>query len=112
MAENRNPADYGKDYKTLENNKKQWRWNVLIYGVLLLLATFLPPPYEFLAPLLILIPILIGVVNKIKRADGSAGIPSTDHSYSPLAPDRPSSSETNVYKPEDPKDPRRYKPIG
>jgi hypothetical protein len=105
-------VDYGKTYKTLEKTKKQWRRNALIFGGVFLLGFFLPPAYKAFAPLLFLIPVFIEVVNKSKQAGGSTGIPSTDHTHSPSTPDRTSSGKTYVYKPKDPKDPRRYKPIG
>lgn len=97
--------------ENIEARKKQARLNAMILALVLLLSTILPHPYRSFAPFLFAIPLIIMMVSRIRRA--KAG-----HSQSATQPDfRPSPGEVPPAEPysctpKDPKDPRRYKPIG
>ncbi len=103
------PNDLPAD--VLDARKRQHRLNALTLAAVLLLSTVLPAPYGAFAPLLFLIPLLFALVNRIRQA--RAGVEAAPDVSSP----RPEDEETPViepysYTPKDPKDPRRYKPIG
>jgi hypothetical protein len=95
-----------------EKNKKQWQLNALILAGVFLLSVVLPPAYKILAPFLFVIPFIINVVNKIRQVEEKSGNSPQDQTHSPPMPDQIPSPEPYTYKPKDPKDPRRYKPIG
>lgn len=90
--------------------KKRTRINALILGAVFLLLTVAPHPWNTYAPLLFLIPVIYSLVSRIRGASNVPG-PSPSQSVPPQEPDsrRP---EPYSYKPRDPKDPRKYKPIG
>ena len=92
--------------------KKRSHLNVLILAGVFLLGVVLPPAYKAFAPLLFLIPIIIAVVKKVRQAGEKRGNPPLDQTYAPPVPDQIPSSEPYTYEPKDPKDLRRYKPIG
>jgi hypothetical protein len=69
--------------------------NALLVGAVLLFTMVAPPEWRVYAPLLFLIPLLANVVTKLRGRNAG-----------PTHPDPYSHS------PKDPKDPRRYKPIG
>jgi len=112
MAGEMNPSEDDIAPETSEKAKKQWRLNALILAGVFLLGAVLPSEYKAFAPILFVIPFIIGIVNKIRQAGENPENPSQDHTYSPSMSDRIPSSEPYSYKPKDPKDPRRYKPIG
>ena len=112
MAGETNP--YGKDVppEASEKTKRQWKLNTLILAGVLLLGAVLPPEYKAYAPLLFVVPFIINVANKMRHAGENPGDPSLNPNYAPHEPERMSSNEPYTYKPKDPKDPRKYKPIG
>ena len=95
-----------------EKTKKQWRLNALILAGVFLLSALLPPRYRAFAPLLFVIPFVVSVVNKIRQVREKFGSPPQGQIDSPPISGRIPSQEPYTYKPKDPKDLRRYKPIG
>lgn len=95
-----------------EKAKKQRVLNAVILAAVLLLGAVLPPDYKVFAPLLFVIPFILGVLNKIRQAGVNLPNPAGERTDSPPRPNRIPSPEPYAYKPRDPKDPRRYKPIG
>jgi hypothetical protein len=98
-----------------ESTKEGKRWsglNALILGLVLLLGVVVPPPYNAFAPILLVIPLIIAVVRKARQAGERSGSPQPNQTYSPPVPDSDHSVQPYSYTPKDPKDPRRYKPIG
>ena len=107
-----NPYEDGVDSEESEKTKKQWGLNVLILAGVFLLSAVLPSEYKAFAPALFIIPLIAGIVKKIRRSGENPENPSQDNTYSPPIPDRIPTHEPYSYTPKDPKDPRRYKPIG
>ena len=112
MAGGMNPPEDGITPEASEKTKKQWQLNALILAGVFLLSYVLPPAYKAFAPVLFVIPFIINVVKKIRQVGEKSDNPSQDRTYSPPMPDQIPSPEPYTYKPKDPKDPRRYKPIG
>ena len=112
MVEGRNPSEDDLTPEASEKTKKQWRLNALILAGVFLLSAVLPPKYKAFVPFLFVIPIIIAVVNKIRQVSEKSESPSHYPTDSPHMPDRITSHEPYTYEPKDPKDPRRYKPIG
>jgi len=112
MAEGKNPSENDPSPESSEKAKKQGRLNALIWAAVFLLGAVLPSEYKGFVPFLFLIPIILSVVNKIRQASEKSEHPSHYPTHSPQMPDRMPSHEPYAYKPKDPKDPRRYKPIG
>jgi hypothetical protein len=83
------------------------RLNALILAAVLLVSMVAPSPWNLYAPLLFLIPLLAAIVSRFRR-----------HYPDPAHPDYGSmtilspGTDPYSYTPKDPKDPRRYKPIG
>jgi hypothetical protein len=98
--------------KPSEKDKKQWRLNALILAGVVLLSAVLPPEYKAFAPVLFLVPVIVGVVKKIRRFGENSGNVTQDQTYSPPVYEDTTSHEPYSHTPKDPKDPRRYKPIG
>ncbi len=73
---------------------------LLVFGLL----TFAPQPWAVFAPLLLLIPLLQAVRDRMRRSSSPHG-----GTHSPEAGSYP---EPYGAEPRDPKDPRRYRPIG
>ena len=94
-----------------EKNKKRKITGILFAGVLLL-GALLPPRYKALSPLLFLLSPLFDVLSKLRgdslQTEGSQG----DSTPSDSIPEPRQSREPYSYTPRDPKDPRKYKPIG
>ena len=86
--------------------------NALILLGVFLLGALLPMKYKAFAPLLFLIPVLLDIVNKINKSSEIPGVSSGNRTYPPSMPRQMNSHEPYTYKPKDPKDPRKYKPIG
>ena len=85
-------------------SKRHSRINALILALVFLVLTVAPSPWNVYAPLLFLIPFIRSLVNRIRNASASSKRDDT--------PDLPQGMEHYTYTPKDPKDPRRYKPIG
>ena len=79
---------------------------IFLFGILL------PPGYKIFAPLLFIIPSIIDVVNKARMAGETSRLPLRDQTYTPPMPSRIPSLDPYTAMPKNPKDPRRYKPIG
>jgi len=90
--------------------KKRSRLSALIILLIPVLGTLLPKPYKGLAPVLLLIPLFISLANKFRKADEKSGNSPPNQTYS--MPRKDHSVEPYLQTPRDPKDPRRYKPIG
>ena len=90
--------------------KKRSRLNALIILLIPALGALLPSPYKACAPFLFLIPLFIFLADKIRKTEEKSANPPAIQTYS--MPNRDRSVEPYLYTPRDPKDPRRYKPIG
>ncbi len=90
---------------------KKWS-RLMIVAAVFLLGVFLPPEYKPYSPLLILALPLVAFLKKVRQA-GAVGMDSAQNrSYSHIESETGRSLEPFSYTPKDPKDPRRYKPIG
>ncbi len=98
--------------ESLEKAKKQGKLGAIILVCVLLLSIVLPPEYKAFAPILFIIPFAINVVNKIRQVREKSQNPLQKQPHSQPVSDSISSLEPYSYKPKDPKDPRKYKPIG
>ena len=97
---------------SLEKAKKQGKLGALILVCVLVLSIVLPPKYKPFAPILFIIPFVMNVVNKIRQVREKSQSPLEEQPHSlPVSGNLPS-PEPYSYKPKDPKDPRKYKPIG
>jgi hypothetical protein len=112
MAGKMNPSEKDITPEAAEKARKRSLLNALVLGGVFLLGAMLPSNYKAFAPLLFLIPLILNVADKIRHAGDISGTPPSDRTYSPPGTGRISSLEPYSYKPRDPKDPRRYKPIG
>ena len=112
MTGETNPFENKDTPETSEKTKKRWQLNALILAGVLLLGAVLPPEYKAYAPLLFVFPVIFNVAKKIRQADENPANPSQAHSHTPPMPDQISQPEPYSYKPKNPKDPRKYKPIG
>jgi hypothetical protein len=90
--------------------KKKSRINALVLGAVFLLLVVAPHPWNTYAPILFLIPVIYSLASRIRGAS-NVPEPSPSQSVPPQEPDS-RGSEPYSYKPRDPKDPRKYKPIG
>jgi hypothetical protein len=96
--------------EAVEAAKKRSRINALILGAVFLLLMFAPHPWNAYAPILFLIPVVYSLISRIRGASNAPG-PLPRPSVPPQKSDS-RRSEPYSYKPRDPKDPRKYKPIG
>jgi hypothetical protein len=86
--------------------------SALIVVLIPMLAALLPMPYKAFVPFLFLIPLFISLANKFGKADEKSGNPLPNRTYSMPKPGQDHPIEPYLYTPRDPKDPRRYRPIG
>jgi hypothetical protein len=112
MAGAKDPSGDKISPEASEENRRRRLLNFLSWAGVIALGAILPPKYKGLAPLLLLIPVILNVVYKIRQSGEVPGIPPGNRTYSPSTPQQTSSHEPYTYKPKDPKDPRNYKPIG
>lgn len=112
MAGEMNPSEDDITPESVEKAKKQGRLGALVLVGVLLLGIVLPPAYKAFAPILFIIPFAINVANKIRKIREKSQNPLQEQPHSPAIPERIPSLEPYGYKPKDPKDPRKYKPIG
>ena len=112
MLQGKRPSKEDISPEAAEKARKQRMLNAAVLAAVLLLGAVLPGDYKVLAPFLFVIPFVIGVLNKIRQAGVNLPNPAGDRTHPPPMPDRIASPEPYAYKPRDPKDPRRYKPIG
>lgn len=90
--------------------KRKSRLNALVLGLVFLLVAIAPYPWSLLSPVLLLVPLIYSIIDRMRRAPDSHG-PVPGRSTLPPQTD---ASHLEPYSsiPRDPKDPRRYKPIG
>jgi len=88
----------------ISSARKRTRMNAVVLLLVFALLTFAPQPWAVFAPLLLLIPLLQAVRDRMGRSASSPG--------TPPAAQRDSFPEPYSQKPRDPNDPRRYRPIG
>lgn len=112
MAEEPRPADSDGAPDAPEKSKNQWKLNTLILAGVLLLSAVLPREYRAYAPLLFVVPFIIGVANKMRQAGENPSGLSSNPTHAPGAHDGADPQEPYSYRPKDPGDPRKYKPIG
>ena len=91
--------------------KRSSRINALILAAVFVVMTLAPDPYKLFAPLLFLIPALLWVFSRLHKSSGGPTLRSRDLPAPPPMP-KPDGADPFSYTPKDPKDPRRYKPIG
>jgi hypothetical protein len=86
------------------SSRRRTRMNAVVLLLVFGLLTFAPQPWALFAPLLLLIPLLQGVMDRMRR-----GFPADGRMHPPEAASHP---EPYSLEPRDPEDPRRYRPIG
>jgi len=95
----KNNIHLAKKEEATDKEKNTGRLEVLIWFFVFLIGFVgFPRSYKGLSLLLPFIPIIPKIINKIRQ--------------SKEMPDRTPPTELYYHKPKDPKDPRRYKPIG
>ena len=97
--------------EVIEARKRQTRLNALTLAAVLLLGAILPAPYSSFTPCLFMIPLLFALLNRIRQARTEAETATDRSSPRPERKDAPVVEPYSI-TPKDPKDPRRYKPIG
>jgi len=112
MAGGVNPSKNDMAPEAVDKPKKQSNLNALILAGVFVLGVVLPTPYKALAPFLFLLPFILKVIKKIRQSSEISGTTPQDQTYNPSVPNRIPSIEPYSHTPTDPKDPRRYKPIG
>lgn len=104
-------AEADKDSQK-EEKKKQAQVNGLILAGVFLLGVLLPDRYKAFAPFLFVIPVVMKVVNKWSK-DSTEQFDSTQATtYSKVVQGTNRYADPYSFQPKDPKDPRKYKPIG
>jgi hypothetical protein len=103
------PDDLPKE--EIEAEKRVSRINALVAITVMLLLTFAPARYKIYAPLPFLIPIILLLARRFRKVSNMAQQPKTEI-RDELTKERAAVSEPYTNVPRDPKDPRRYKPIG
>src|SRR5947207_2361932 len=87
-------------------SKSKARVNALTLGLVFLLGAFAPYPWRAYAPLLFLIPLLYSLYTRIRKFPSEVPLQASTQDA------ETGREEPYSYTPRDPKDPRRYKPIG
>ena len=85
------------------SSRRRTRANAVILLLVFALLTFAPQPWATFAPLLLLIPLLHAILDRVRPGSTPSG--STQPSKADSYP------EPYSLKPRDPDDPRRYRPI-
>jgi hypothetical protein len=104
------PAESGPDdisQQDIEAAKRRSRINALALGLVLILATLAPYPWNAYAPMLIVIPAIYAIVNRFRNRSQWNQSPTRTAGK----PNGSSEGEPYTITPKDPNDPRRYKPI-
>ena len=112
MTQELDALKQGSGSKTPPKSGKKTGRNALILAFVILLGAILPSEYKAYTPLLFLIPFIVDAIYKLKKTSEEEKYTRPDQTYSPKTAYPRPSSEPFIYKPKDPKDPRRYKPIG
>lgn len=94
----------------LAESKQRSRLNGIILVAIFLLTALAPFPYKTFVPLLLVVPMLYSIYVRIRRRANKLG--RTQISESPTQVPSTSREDPYSYTPSDPKDPRRYRPIG
>jgi hypothetical protein len=90
--------------------RRKARTNAVVLIAVFLLISLAPYPWNIFAPLLFLVPLMVSILNRVRR--GSAPLDALpDNTSAP--PERHASAveQPYSYTPKDPNDPRRYRPI-
>ena len=95
----------------VEASKRRSRINALILAATFIIITLAPDPYRLFAPLLFLIPVILTLVNRVRKASNEPTLQARDLPAQTSIP-KQNGSDPYSYTPRDPQDPRRYKPIG
>lgn len=95
-----------------ESKKRSRLLDALSAMGVFLLGILLPRSYKIFAPFLFVIPAIIAAVNKARLSNVKYRDPMQDQAHSAPMPGRIPSLDPYAEIPKDPKDPRRYKPIG
>ncbi len=106
LSENGIPSKGG------EAAKKKSYLNFLALAAVFLFGIVLPPKYKAFAPIFLLIPFIVSVVEKARRLSGKEDPAAPDRGDEPRTHLPAPSGEPFSCEPKDPRDPRRYKPIG
>ena len=112
MNQNMNSSDDDLPPEKVEESKKMSRLSAAIMAAIFVLGVVLPPAYKPFVPFLLLIPLIIALINKFSRMGSRSEDSAQYQGYSPPVQEQDSCIEPYSYTPKDPKDPRRYKPIG
>ena len=95
----------------LAASKRKARLNALLLAGVLILASVAPQPWNLFAPVLFIVPIVYAFVSRLRR-----GAPTPEQRARSAAQPRHLEVRSTIdpysYTPKDPKDLRRYKPIG
>jgi hypothetical protein len=95
---------HNEETDAAQARKTRIRLNTLIILLAPVLGIVLPQHYKGIRPFLFLIPLVLFLINKFREADAKSRNASPNQNHPML--------EGHLYMPKDPKDPRRYKPIG
>ena len=92
----------------LAEAKRRTRINALVMFLFFLATAVLPQNWKLYSPLVLLIPLVYRVVARMRGGSNSPRESGESVSNLPAGP----VEEPYSHTPRDPKDPRRYKPIG
>ena len=112
MAQEKDASQDSVKAEASQKSRKGQQLNALIFAAVIILGIVLPPRFKGFAPFLFVIPIIWSVMNKIHRIGEDPANPPKTESHSPAVPHSTTGDEPYSYQPKDPKDPRKYKPIG
>jgi hypothetical protein len=92
----------------LAEAKRRTRINALVMFLFFFVSAVLPQRWKLLSPLVLLIPLIYRAVARLRSGSDSSSASAENLSQIPASP----VEEPYSHTPRDPKDPRRYKPIG
>ncbi len=92
----------------LAEAKRRTRMNALVLFLFFIASALLPQYWKLYSPLVLLIPLIYRAVARMRGDSNSSRESGESDSNLPAEPVKEPYSHT----PRDPKDPRRYKPIG
>jgi hypothetical protein len=95
----------------VEAARRTSRINALILVATFVVITLAPDPYKLFAPLLFLIPVILSLINRMRK-DSNGPTPQAKNLPDQPSIPKPDGSEPYSCTPRNPQDPRRYKPIG
>jgi hypothetical protein len=91
--------------------KKRSRINALVLAGVFIILTLAPSPYNLLAPLLFLVPLIYSIAARGRKNSDTPAAAAGEPQPQPTAQE-PGKVDPYSCTPRDPQDPRRYKPIG